>query len=82
VAIEADGALVDPEDLISHCEGFWNVVGDNDGGEVVRVTELQDLLEHGISTDGVESGGGFIEEHEFGVRHESSRDSDTFLHSP
>ncbi len=80
-SVEADGALVHPEDLVGDGEGFWDVVCDDEGGEAASFSEVENLLKYGVATDGVESCGGFVEKDEFGVSDECAGNGDAFLHA-
>lgn len=68
-----DAAVVDDDDVVGDFEGFFLVVGDEDGGDVDLVVESAQPLAEFFADFGVERAEGFVEEQHVGFDGERSR---------
>ena len=79
----ADGDFFVNEDgdAVADADQRVEVVGDHDDSEAEAVAQRGDEFVEVVCADGVEAGGGFVEEEDFGIQREGAGEADAFLHA-
>lgn len=74
-----DAAVLQDEGAIAHGERFLRVVRDHDGGEVVLLRHLHDLVLDGLLDDAVQRGEGLVQQQDARLDHQGARQGDALL---
>ena len=66
---------------VGYCKDFGNIVAHDHAGEAVAALHGGDELMDALPQQGIEAGGGFVEQHDPRVRHQRPGESGAFLHA-
>src|SRR5206468_10857239 len=76
-----DDTFVEHGHAVGDLEDLGDLVADHDRGEPELAVEVLDEAVNGVHEDGVEPGGGLVEEDDLRLRHEGPRDGHALAHA-